>query len=467
MTPKEMLALKRAEFVAKITARNEVAAKLDELRGKEAVDPEAVTGLLEAKRAADIEINALDADVRNLELEIARDDLADDLAQRHTPTGAQAPVSAVQRVKVGAEESVYRADQDPTGKRFMRDVTNAFLGNTDARSRLERATSQLFDERAAKGTPVSQRAVGTANGSGFAIPEYLTDLFAPEAKEGAQLANSDNMTLHDLPESGMTAYIPRTATGTSADEQATQGAGVSETDFDDDLITVPIFTVAGAQSLRRQVLDRAPGMADEILKDLIGSYYTDLDDKAINRASTGLLAAGTVDAYTDASPTALELYSKILGSISNSEAVLKDRAIDDDVRVLMRKNRFRWLQNQFIDTHPFMAGRNVGAMGQGVSTGTVKGVRGYLPSDDPIVTDNHIPTNLGAGTNEDRIAVYAKSEAHLWLDPSAPMMIRAEQTQSKALTVDFVVYGYAATCFTRYPGVVRVIGGTGTITPTF
>ena len=405
----------------------------------------------------------------DLRVEIADDEAAEARAAE-TRTGADLPDDANETrevTRVTGDEAVYRKDQDPKGKAFMRDVAQAFLGNTEARSRLEKSTRQVLDARKEAGTPVSERIASTANVSGFAIPEYLTDLFAPEAKEGAQLANSDNMTVHDLPATGMTALIPKITTGTSVDEQAAQGDDVDETDLDDELITVPIYTVAGSQSIPRQVLDRAPDAVDAMLEDLVREYYTDKDRKAINRASTGLLAAGTAVTYTDADPTAIELYAKILQGISGVEEALKDQTVDGDIRVLMRRNRWRWLMNQFIDTHPFISGRNVGAQGQGIITGGLKGVRGYLPSDDPVITDGNLPSNLGTGTNEDRVAVYSKKEAHLWEDPSAPMMIRAEQTQAKKLRIDFVVYGYQATCFTRYPGAVQVIGGTGLVPPTF
>ncbi len=469
MDPKDLLAATLRGISEKFQERASVVAELKQLRGQDAPDEDKISEALATRSAIDSTIDSMEARAADIKAEIAEDEAAAARAAETKP-GAELPKereATHDRSSVGKEESVYRADKDPKGKAFMRDLAQSHLGNTEARARLEKSTRQVIDARAVAGNPVSERIVGTANVSGFAIPEYLTELFAPEAKEGAQLANADNMTVHDLPATGMVAYLPKTTTGTSSDEQSAEGAAVDETDFDDELITVQVFTFAGSQSAPRQVLDRAPEAVDSMLEDLIREHYTDLDRKAINRASTGMLAAGTAVTYTDASPTAVELYSKILGGISGVEDALKDQAVDDDIRVLMRRNRWRWFQNQFIDTHPFIAGRNVGAQGQGVTTGGLKGVRGYLPSDDPVITDSNLPANLGVGTNEDRVAVYSKREAHLWLDPSAPMMIRAEQTQSKNLKVDFVVYGYAATCFTRYDDAVQVIGGTGLTTPTF
>jgi hypothetical protein len=467
MDPKTMLAQLLRSISEKYAQRLEAVNTLKTLRGQDAPDESEVNAAIAQRQAIDAEIESMESRASDLRAEIAENDAAEARAAE-VRAGAALPNEQEREERVEARDlGTYNKDNDPKGKRFMRDLTTAFLGSTEARTRLETSTREVFDRRAADGNPVSERAAGTANATGFAIPEYLTDLFAPNAKEGAQLANEDNMTVHDLPETGMTAYLPKAAANTTVDVQASQGDAVSETDFDDDLISIPIITISGAQSFRRQVIDRAPGFADEALKDLIRSYYTDLDSKAINRATTGMLAAGTAITYTDASPTAIELYGKILQGIAAVEDVLKDQAVDGDLRVAMRRNRWRWLQNQFIDTHPFISGRQAAALGQGVMNPSLKGVRGYLPSDDPVVTDSNIPANLGSGTNEDRVLVYSKGEAHLWTDPNAPLMIRAEQSQSKTLTVDYVVYGYAAFCFTRYSGAVQVIGGTGLVTPTF
>ena len=93
-------------------------------------------------------------------------------------------------------------------------------------------------------------------------------------------------------------------------------------------------------------------------------------------------------------------------------------------------------------------------------------IRGYLPDGTPVVTDSNIATNLGAGTNEDEIYVVAPEECHLWEDPSAPMLIRAE-TNPKKLQLDLVLYGYYAFYLDRYAGGHQKIAGTGLITPTF
>ena len=58
------------------------------------------------------------------------------------------------------------------------------------------------------------------------------------------------------------------------------------------------------------------------------------------------------------------------------------------------------------------------------------------------------------------------AECHLWEDPSAPMLIRAE-TAPKTLRLDLVVYGYYAFYLNRFTGGHQKIAGTGLTTPAF
>jgi hypothetical protein len=73
---------------------------------------------------------------------------------------------------------------------------------------------------------------------------------------------------------------------------------------------------------------------------------------------------------------------------------------------------------------------------------------------------------LGAGT-EDEIYVLAPAEVHLWEDPQAPLLIRAEQAKAATLEVLLVIYGYFAYSVRRYTNGHQKVNGTGLIAPTF
>ena len=92
------------------------------------------------------------------------------------------------------------------------------------------------------------------------------------------------------------------------------------------------------------------------------------------------------------------------------------------------------------------------------------GGRGYLGAG--VVLDRNIETTLGGGT-EDAIYGVNANECFLWEDPSAPLLIRAEQTGAGNLLVKFVVYGYSAFTAGRYAGATGDLTGTGLAAPTY
>src|SRR5438067_217960 len=62
-------------------------------------------------------------------------------------------------------------------------------------------------------------------------------------------------------------------------------------------------------------------------------------------------------------------------------------------------------------------------------------VRGVLSNGLKVVVDANIPTNLGAGTNQDEVYVFASEEVHLWEPPNSPYLIRAEQPNAANLGI--------------------------------
>ena len=77
-------------------------------------------------------------------------------------------------------------------------------------------------------------------------------------------------------------------------------------------------------------------------------------------------------------------------------------------------------------------------------------------------TDGNMPTNLGSGTDEDRIIAVRRADQLLWEQGNgSPALLRMEQTAGGNLTVKMVVYAYSAFTAGRYPTAVSVLGGTG------
>jgi len=460
VTLAELIAQARTALGTAITTRQQEQDALVALRSDENLTEEAVTAQVARRDAADAEVTRRQEALAELEAEEAREAELAQLQARTTPAANRAPAYD-QVARVGAEERTYRPDQDRRGSSFERDVAAAFLGDYEARDRLGR---HMQEERVERGDQL-QRAAGTGAFSGLVVPQYLTDLYAPAA--AARRPFADAIRGHDLPAQGMTVNLSRITTATSVALQASENSAVSETDIDDTLMTINVQTNAGQQTLSRQAIERGAGVEPVVLDDLFRRYATTLDSTLLNQATNGLTNVATAVAYTDATPTATEFYPKILEGLSGVEAALLDQASGENIAV-MHSRRWYWMQNALSSTWPLISQPGIAAQMSGVNLGTTygSGVRGTLPNGTPVVVDNNIATNYGAGTNEDEVYLVDRNECHLWEDPNAPMYIRAEQPKLANLGVLMVVYGYFAYTHARYTQ-ARKIGGTGLVTPTF
>lgn len=426
------------------------------------------------KRAADAKVNLKGIGHR---LDVAKrtkqQELENDLAlTERGPGGAQplpepgtraAKSRAYDQVaRIGQEERTYHQGNTGKGGPFIRDVVAQFLHrDIEAEQRLSR---HMQEERVERGQYL-ERAAGTGAFSGLVVPQYLTDMYAPALSNLSPFADACNR--HDLPESGMTVNISRITTPTSVALQASENTSVSNTDIDDTLLTENVQTAAGQQTLSRQAIERGTGVESVVMDDLFRRYAATKDSTLINQATTGLDAIAVSNAYTDASPTAAELWPKLLGAAGNVETALL--GMGSAKLALMHPRRWYWLQSQLTTSFPMFSQPGIGGNASGVNLGAQygAGARGILPGGLVVVTDANVPTNLGAGTNEDRIYIVDNDECHLWEDSNAPVFIRAEQAAAASLGVLLVLYGYFAYSFRRFSNAVQRIDGTGLVTPSF
>ncbi|MDF2705539.1 MAG: hypothetical protein K0R62_1191 [Nonomuraea muscovyensis] len=459
MTLAELIAQARTALDTAITARQQEQDALMALRSDENLTEEAVAARVATRDAADAEVTRRQEALAELEAEQAREAELAALSARTVPAAGRAP--AYDQVhRVGAEERTYRPDQDRRGARFEQDVAAAFLGDYEARDRLAR---HMREEQGERGDQL--RAAGTGAFAGLVVPQYLTDMYAPAAQANRPFA--DAIRRHDLPAQGMQVNISRVTTGSEVDNQASENTEVAEQDMDDTNLSIPVQTAAGQQTISRQSVERGAGVEAVVLDDLFRRYNTNLDNKLLNQATTGLSAVATAITYTDTDPTAAELYPKVVEGLAGVEAAMLDMASGDNLAV-MHSRRWYWMQNAMGSTWPLITQPGVIAqtLGANYATAYGRGIRGILPNGTPVVVDNNIATNLGAGTNEDEIYLVDRQECHVWEDPDAPMYIRAEQAKASSLGVLLVVYGYFAYTHARYPQ-ARKISGTGLVTPTF
>lgn len=467
----ELIRKVREQLNARITQRNTYTQEITAARSAETPDEAKIEELRTKRSDVDAEIHSLNERLEALEAEKREDEAIEKLQREVQPTGAQPgePAERSGRTVEVNERRTYNAENDKTGRDFIRDVAGAFMGNWDSQRRLDQ---HMQEERAERGDQLS-RGVTTGGAPALVVPQYLTELYAAKGRPGRKLA--DQMRHHDLPSTGMTVYIPRQTVTTLVGEQVNELDDVDERDYEDEDIAVKVRTAAGSQTMSRQSVERSLGTEDIVFEDLIKSYHANLDSMLINAPVWGLSAVANTITYTDADPTAAELYRKILAASANAEEVLLDLDTDD-IFTLMRSRRWAWLRGEVTDKKPFIAQPGFdGSFGKGTDGGYAAGVRGYLPDGGPVVTDNNIGADGGTGSNEDAVFAVVRSEAHLWEDPAAPMFIRAETGPSmKKLGIDIVLYGYFAACFDRVvdaqgtpKAVHQKITGTGLVPPAF
>lgn len=405
-------------------------------------------------RSAKSDAGRIDVLIRDAEARLAE---LEDIDRRHAEAAASRPRLPSFSGPFGSRTYEDRSD----GPSFVADLIGAQLGDESARGRLARHQSEVG---------VDQRSATTGSFSGFVPPQYLTEHYAALARAGRPFV--DRMPSNPLPQSGMSVVVSRITTGSTVASQATENATLSNTDMDDSLLTVPVITIGGQQVVSRQALERSDGHLDRaVFADLAFAFNSELDRQALNGTGAsgehlGVLNTAGITAvtYTDASPTVGELWPKLADAIGKVTAA---RHASPDV-IVMHPRRWAWI-SAAVDTtgRPLVAptdARPSNAMGVGDPAAT-GGVVGRIQGLDVIV-DANVPTNLGAGTNEDVIIVCRSDDYVLWEDPNAPFTIRAEQPYAGSLGVQLVTYGYSAFTAGRYPSATVTIGGTGLVPPT-
>jgi HK97 family phage major capsid protein len=400
---------------------------------------------------------------RKVALEEAENDAA---ARDVRPTGVRKP-SYDGVARIGMEERTYRPDDTRTGRPgFYRDLAlGQVFQDPAAGQRLARHAREVEVDGAAG---VQMRAIGTGAVAGLTPPQYLVDQFAELARAGRPVASA--VTSLPLPEDGMSVNLSRITTGTSTASQASENAAVSQTDADDTLLTVPVNTIAGQQTISRQAVERGTLTEQVLTADLSNSHNTEMDRQVINGSGAsgqhlGILGTSGVIGitYTDATPTAGELWPKLVDAVRQVPAQRYAGANT----LVMNPLGWGWLLST-LDT----AGRPLFAVGGSEGAFNTMGgsdTAGYEMSGRMlgcnVIVSGNVPTNLGGGTNETRFIAMRADDQFLWEDANAPIYIRAEQPSAASLGVLFVVYSYSAFTAGRQPKSVAVVSGTGCILP--
>jgi HK97 family phage major capsid protein len=481
----KLIDIVRAELRALLDQRTAAQAKLDtivataETEGRNLSDDEtsAFTTARDELRAIDEKRPAIEVRLAELEADAEAREAAEALAAK-IPTTPDVSVRGGGQIGGGvvrAEARTYAKEIDrragvADGVLFLRDVAAAHNVGVFVPGAQERIARHMQEERVERADylgGIEQRDIGTSQFAGLTVPQYLTDLVAPTVRKRRPFA--DVCRKHPLPAQGMTVNISRITTASAAAIQATQAAAVQETDMDDTLLTIDVRTIAGQQDVSRQALERGTGIDSVVVEDLIGAYHEELDRGIINDDGTSGTHLGIKNVsgnvgvtYTDASPTAAELFPKLADLVQQIQAATNNGLS----HFLFHPRRWWWFASQLSSTFPLLTVGNAGVqqVGNVGDTSYDNGMANLLSGK--VVLDRNISTALGGGT-EDAIYGVDADECHLWEDSNAPLLIRAEQTGAGNLLVKFVVYGYSAFTAGRYPLATGDITGTGLAAPTF
>lgn len=292
------------------------------------------------------------------------------------------------------------------------------------------------------------------------VPQYLTELFAPNLRAGRPFLNA----VHNvpLPAEGMTITIPRGAGGTSVAAQETQNTEVSNTTYLESDLVVPVRTFAGQQLLSRQAVERGRGIAEIILADLFSEYGTRVNVSALagtgaNGSHFGVLNTTSVQTAAWAGTTGASLVGAIHKGIG---LVNENRFLPADL-IVMHPRRWAWLCAQSDSSQrPLVQidGPGVNAVGNGTAaaTGIVGSIAGVA-----VLTDAGVPTTLGGSTDEDRIIITRRADNIFMEDGGAPVGLRFDEAKGTQLSVQLVTYGFSAFTAGRYPVSTCVLSGTG------
>ncbi|MQT03172.1 phage major capsid protein [Streptomyces jumonjinensis] len=409
----------------------------------------------DAIKAKDTEIRAVEERIGELEEAEERTAKAAELRAKYTPAGPQ-----TSGVTVVSEPETYRRG----GQRsYFRDLFQAQQrGDRDAIERLQRSDREVKEG-------LEQRALSTTDGGvgEFVPPLWMVDEYVRLARAGRVIA--DQVRQQALPTGTDSINLPRLATGTAVGEQASQNTAVQNTDATSNSISASVTTIAGQQVVSQQLLEQSPvNMDDILLADLAADYAIKADtftitNNAVNKR--GILNVSGLNAitYTDANPTVGELYAKVGDGIQQ----IHTGRLMPPSKVFMHPRRWAWFSVSLdVNGRPLvvpvaqMPQNAAATMGGVVSEGFVGTVQGL-----PVYVDPNIPTNLGAGTNEDRIIIVRSDDVILY--EATPRAETFRETYADQLSVLLRFYNYVAIHSERYPKSISVISGTGLVAPTF
>jgi HK97 family phage major capsid protein len=456
---------------------------LDNVEAKISENRRAATALIEAAESrgmnlTDDETRVFDAHVAQIDaLSVRRAELLSQAKRDAAAASSRATghPGMTQSSVVGGfsvnESTTYRK-HDVSGASYFRDLFQArTTGNRDSLQRLERNDREV---RALSNTGQTS-TIGAGGGAGgeFAPPAWLTESYVKLARPARPTA--DLMNAMPLPEGVSSINLPKISTGSLTGIQASQNTGLSSQDLVTTSVSSSISTIGGKMVLSQQLIDQSStvGLDDVIMADLAADYAKQLDSQCLSGSGAsgqlaGVLGVASINTvtYTDASP-AVAGSGKLYAQLAKAKQAVDTTRYAPITAWCMHPNRWAWMVASF-DTQnrplflseAFNPTNAAGVIDRVASQSVVGSLHGL-----PVIIDAQIPTNLGAGTNQD-IIIGAKWD-DLFLYESTPRVEAFSATYADSMGVLIRLYNYVALIANRQAKAIVTVGGTGLVTPVY
>lgn len=334
-----------------------------------------------------------------------------------------------------------------------------------ARERLMRHAQDV--ETSTEKRYAEMRDLSRVDGAGgYAVPPlWMMDDYVELARPGRALANL--VTNQPLPPGTDSINIPKLLTGAATGVQTADNTNVVEQDITDTSVNAPVRTIAGQQDVAVQLLDQSPIQFDQVIfRDLIADYAAQVDGQVIAGTGAagqvlGLLATAGIITVASAGVTIANVYSALADAV---QRIHTTRRLPPQA-IVMHPRRWAFFQSLLDTTNRplFLPAQNNPMNAAGIITDVAaEQVVGNMHGL-PVITDPNLPTNLGAGTNQDPILIMRATDHILW---ESGVRTRAyPETLSGQLTVRLQVFGYLAFTAARFAASTAHV--TGLIAPTF
>lgn len=405
--------------------------------------------------------------IKGLDAEIsAKDTLIgelDEANQRKSElrAGAAKAAAAAGKLESVNEQALYTKHGH---NRFFRDVYDAALGDSRAQERLHRHEDQ--DVRSLPEYQEYRTGLNTTSGTGgsFTPPAYLLADWIKFARPGRPFA--DIVANEALPHGTMQVNVPKILTGTAVGYQTTQNTAVGETDYTDGYVTGNVVTVAGNQTVSRQLLDQSGIPIDTVVfGDLTAAHAQYLDAQLYTGSGSGgqLQGINNISGIQTVATGGLSI-QYVYAAVANAiQAVWTSRFASPDA-IVLHPRRWGWFLSLLdANDRPLFLPEsnspyNVAGLSDKVAPEAVVGRMHGLP----VITDPSVPTNLGAGSNQD--AIYVVKSKDLVLFESG---IRAEAFREPLAAQMSVLLQVSSmnTFVSRYPS--SIVQVTGFLPPTW